>query len=71
MALLVPSSNPSTNAVIYPSKKPNALWSITATKIRRPEEVMLLTFAETIAETIMIIAITDIKGITVIPLLTV
>ena len=32
---------------------------------------MLLTFAETTAETIMIIATTDIKGITVIPLLTI
>ena len=32
---------------------------------------MLLTFAETTAETIMIIAKTDIKGITVIPFVTV
>lgn len=71
IALLVPSSSPSTNAVIYPSKKPKALWSITAIKIRSPEEVTLLTFAETTAETIMIIATTDIKGITVIPLLTI
>ncbi len=71
IALLVPSSSLSTNAVIYPSKKPNALWSITAMKISRPEEVMLLTFAETTAETIMIIAKTDMKGITVIPFVTV
>ena len=32
---------------------------------------MLLTFAETTAETIMIIAKTDIKGITVVPFVTV